>query len=61
MSEVLIVIGLISVATIFGSMIFFSCVSSLVNTPALPVSDPVPAVVGIAIIGFIEPLLALVQ
>ena len=26
MSEVLIVIGLISVATIFGSMIFFSCV-----------------------------------
>ena len=26
MSEVLIVIGLISVATIFGSMVFFSCV-----------------------------------
>jgi len=26
MSEVLMVIGLISVATIFGSMVFFSCV-----------------------------------
>ena len=26
MSEVLIAIGLISVATIFGSMVFFSCV-----------------------------------
>ena len=43
------------------NIIFFTLVSSLVNTPALPVSDPVPAVVGTAIIGKITSLLARVQ
>ena len=32
-------------------MIFFSFEISFVKTPALPVSEPVPAVVGIATIG----------
>ena len=32
-------------------MIFFSFVTSLVKTEARPVYEPVPAVVGIAIIG----------
>ena len=34
-----------------GKIIFFTPVSSFTITEALPVSDPVPAVVGIAIIG----------
>ena len=32
-------------------IIFFVFVSEFIRTPALPTSDPVPAVVGIAIIG----------
>ena len=34
-------------------MIFFLCVAELVRTPARPTSDPVPAVVGTAMIGAI--------
>ena len=44
-----------------GKLFFFSCVFSLVKTDALPVSEPVPAVVGKAIIGKIESALALVH
>ena len=36
-------------------MIFLPWVASLVMTPARPTSDPVPAVVGTAIIGAIRP------
>src|SRR6266702_4760406 len=42
-------------------MIFFSCVSSRVITPARPTSEPVPAVVGTAMIGTMPSVLARVH
>ena len=42
-------------------MIFFSCVSALVMTPARPTSEPVPAVVGTAMMGAMASAFARVQ